>query len=107
MQFLTILFLLAASLLCFHKYAAANALYPTSIEVDSILNTSETTTLNQTINWTLNDNYIQAKESRADTSESNKSLSVGAIVGIVIGTMVGFCIFCCFCMFCLKGLCSN
>ncbi|UJR18556.1 hypothetical protein I4U23_005463 [Adineta vaga] len=107
MQFLTILFLLAAGLLCFHKYAAANAIYPTSMEVDSILNTSETTTLNQTINWTLSDNYIQAKESMVVRSESNQSLSVGAIIGIVIGTMAGFCIFCCFCMFCLKGFCSD
>ena len=85
----------------------AGAIYTKSVEMASIENTSESMVFNQTFNQTRDENYMREKQSISVKNESAQPLSAGAIVGIVIGTMVGFCIFCCFCIFCLKGFCSD
>jgi len=93
-------------LVCLHNYVNAGSIYKEAIEINSNQNASQPAAFNEASKLLLI-KAAQIKQNVSLTDGSNNPLSVGAIIGIVIGTMVGFCIFCCFCFYCLKGFLSD
>ena len=93
-------------LLCLHRYTGANPIHEVAIKVAVNQNTSEPM-ISKELSKFMIKNDSQIRDYAYTTQEPHGPLSVGAIIGIVIGTMVGFCIFCCFCLFCLKGCLSD
>ncbi len=89
-------------LICLHNYISASSIYTEAIKINSNQNTSKQTAFAKASKFKIN-NDSQVKQNISAGDEPHTHLTPGAIVGIVIGTMVGFCIFCCFCLYCIKG----
>jgi hypothetical protein len=88
------------------NYVTANSTSTKTTQIYFNHDASELMILNDTSNFTTNNN-THGKAYTSDSSSSNSQLSVGSIIVIVIGTMVGFIMVCCCCIFCMKGCLST